>query len=261
MAFPSNVACHELVWTAPLSWLLPGSAFASERSLSPGWRRPSVIDSGARMDVTEGTPDTRTGGVAGAGTAEDEAEAAPEVDDLALVERFKNGDETAFNGIVNRYSSKILSLAAYFLKDSEEAFDVAQEVFVKIHRSLHRFRGDSKLSTWIHTIAANTCKNRLSFWKRLTLRRKEYEKAAQVFYEPWTPHDEAEQSERVRIIRENILALPEKYRLVVILKDLQGLSYEEIAKVLEIQEGTVKSRLHRAREQLAARLAPIFRNG
>jgi RNA polymerase sigma-70 factor (ECF subfamily) len=183
-----------------------------------------------------------------------------ETDDLALVDRFKNGDEMAFNLIVDRYSGKILSMASYFLKNSDDAYDVAQEVFVKIHRSLHKFRGDSKLSTWIHTIAANTCKNKLSFWKRLATRKREYEKAQKVFYQPWTPHDEVEQSERVRIIRENILALPEKYRMVILLKDLRGFSYEEIARMLQIQEGTVKSRLHRAREKLAGRLAPIFRN-
>lgn len=183
-----------------------------------------------------------------------------DADDLTLVDRFRNGDEMAFNLLVDRYAGKILSMATYFLKSSEDAHDVAQEVFVKIHRSLHKFRGDSKLSTWIHTIAVNTCKNKLSFWKRLTTRKREFEKAQRVFYEPWTPHDEAEQSERVRIIRENILALPEKYRLVLILKDLRGVPYEEIARILDVQEGTVKSRLHRAREKLAARLAPIFRN-
>ena len=207
-------------------------------------------------------------------TLEAEENPAPELDsngvdvdvddvvtDATLVERFKAGDETAFNVIVQRYSTKVLKLSVYFLKDHNEAHDVSQEVFVKIHRSLAKFRGDSKLSTWIHTIAANCCKNKLSFWKRVTTRRKRYEEAKKVFYEPWTPHDEAEQSERVRIIRENILSLPEKYRMVVILKDLKGLSYEEIAAALDIQEGTVKSRLHRAREKLARKLAPIFRNG
>ena len=226
----------------------------------PRGRARGVIDSPTRMETQP--------------TLEAEENPAPELDsngvdvdvddvvtDATLVERFKAGDETAFNVIVQRYSTKVLKLSVYFLKDHNEAHDVSQEVFVKIHRSLAKFRGDSKLSTWIHTIAANCCKNKLSFWKRVTTRRKRYEEAKKVFYEPWTPHDEAEQSERVRIIRENILSLPEKYRMVVILKDLKGLSYEEIAAALDIQEGTVKSRLHRAREKLARKLAPIFRNG
>ncbi len=188
-------------------------------------------------------------------------EADPELQDTELVRRFKNGEEAAFNQLVERYSQKILTLSAYFLKDSDSAHDVAQEVFVKIHRSLGKFRGDSKLSTWIHTIAVNTCKNKLSFWKRLTTRRKQYEEAQKVFYEPWTPHHEVEQSERVRIIRETIHSLPDKYRMVLILKDLKGHSYEEISVMLEVNEGTVKSRLHRGREALARKLAPIFRNG
>lgn len=184
-----------------------------------------------------------------------------EPDDLELVRRFNEGDEAAFNMIVHRYSSKILTLCTYFLKKEEEAYDVAQEVFMKVHRSLERFRGDSKLSTWMHTIAVNTCKNRLSFWKRLLARRKEYEASQDVLRVPWGPEDEVERSERARLVREQILALPEKYRLVVILKDLKGLPYEEIAQILDIREGTVKSRLHRAREQLAARLSPMLRSG
>lgn len=244
-----------------LALVLGGARWTHQGPLQePRGRARAVIDSPSRMETQptveaeeNPAPELETQGV--------EADVDDVVTDATLVERFKAGDETAFNLIVHRYSAKILKLSVYFLKDHNEAHDVAQEVFVKIHRSLARFRGDSKLSTWIHTIAANCCKNKLSFWKRLTTRRKEYEEAEKVFYEPWTPHDEAEQTERVRIIRQNILSLPEKYRLVVILKDLKGLSYEEIAAALDIQEGTVKSRLHRAREKLAQKLAPIFRNG
>lgn len=250
---------------AALRWLRPvGSRIrpGTRLSLLPRTRtgpRP-VIVSAQRMELSEPVPAAADEELPVSGEV-DTLDSEPQIEDQVLVERFKRGDEAAFSMIVQRYSGKILSMASYFLKDSEEAYDVAQEVFVKMHRSLHKFRGDSKLSTWIHTIAANTCKNKLSFWKRITTRRREYEKAAKVFYQPWTPHDEAEQSERVRIIRENIFALPEKYRMVIILKDLRGHSYQEIADILEIQEGTVKSRLHRAREALAAKLAPIFRNG
>ncbi len=191
----------------------------------------------------------------------DKGATSDEPSDLDLVDRFKTGDEAAFNMIVHRYSAKILTLATYFLKDAEEAYDVAQEVFMKIHRSLQGFRGDSKLSTWIHTIGVNACKNKLAFWKRLTVRRKEYEQSDEVLRFVQGPDDEVEAGERARLVREQILALPEKFRVVIILKDLKGLQYEEIARILDVQEGTVKSRLHRAREALAAKLAPILRNG
>lgn len=220
----------------------PGPVIQSRRSMDP---IETVSDSSPSAD---GEP---LGSEASASDAEI---------DLALVERFKAGDKAAFEELVSRYSQKVLTLATYFLKDSEEAYDVAQEVFLKMHRSLHKFRGDSKLSTWIHTIGVNTCKNKLSFWKRLTMRRRQYEEARKVLEAPWTPQDEAEASERVRLIREHILALPENFRLVLILKDLKGYSYEEIAEVLNLRQGTVKSRLHRAREALAARLGPILRN-
>lgn len=224
---------------------------------------PGPAGGPAAWEVLGSTPSVELSGT-GPGQKDEPARtpatAADEPDDPSLVQRFKGGDESAFNMLVTRYSGKILTLATYFLKDADEAYDVAQEVFLKVHRALRDFRGDAKFSTWIHTIGVNTCKNRLSWWKRLTIRKKEYEHAQMTRPAAWTPEQEVEAGERVRIIREQIQELPEKFRLVIILKDIKGLSYEEIGATLGLNEGTVKSRLHRAREALAARLLPILRS-
>lgn len=174
--------------------------------------------------------------------------------DTELVARFQEGDESAFNEIVHRYSNKVMSLCTYTLKDSEEALDVSQDVFVKIHRALPRFRGDSKLSTWIHTITLNACKNRISSLRRLMARRKTWNEDPLTHTTPPGPDSSAESQEVQRIIHEEMGRLPEKFRVMIVLKDVQNISYEDIGQILGLNPGTVKSRLHRAREALSARL-------
>ena len=181
-----------------------------------------------------------------------------EISDLELVEEFKAGKEWAFNELVRRYSTKVLTLCTYYLKDKEQAYDVSQEVFIKIYRALERFRGASKLSTWIHTIAINTCKNKLSFWKRLTTWKKKYDEDPLVQRPANGPEDEVFRNERQQIVRREIAALPEIHRAIILLKDIQGCSYEEIGRILDITPGTVKSRLHRARDALAKRLEAVL---
>ena len=181
-----------------------------------------------------------------------------EISDLELVDEFKAGKEWAFNELVRRYSTKVLTLCTYYLKDKEQAYDVSQEVFIKIYRALERFRGASKLSTWIHTIAINTCKNKLSFWKRLTTWKKKYDEDPLVQKPANGPEDEVFRNERQQIVRREIAALPEIHRAIILLKDIQGCSYEEIGRILDITPGTVKSRLHRARDALAKRLEAVL---
>lgn len=181
-----------------------------------------------------------------------------EISDLELVDEFKAGKEWAFNELVRRYSTKVLTLCTYYLKDKEQAYDVSQEVFIKIYRALERFRGASKLSTWIHTIAINTCKNKLSFWKRLTTWKKKYDEDPLVQRPANGPEDEVFRNERQQIVRREIAALPEIHRAIILLKDIQGCSYEEIGRILDITPGTVKSRLHRARDALAKRLEAVL---
>ena len=174
--------------------------------------------------------------------------------DHELVERFKRGEQPAFDEIVRRYSSKVITICSYFLKDAHEAYDVSQEVFIKIHRGLINFREEAKLSTWIHTIAINTCKNQMGFFKRWFSKRTDIDEEALIRSPAPGPEDDALVRERDRILRDEIQRLPVKFKEIVILKDIEERSYEEIGAMLEINQGTVKSRLHRAREALADRL-------
>ena len=174
--------------------------------------------------------------------------------DHELVRRFKNGDQRAFDEVVMRYSSKVLTICAYYLKDSNEAYDVSQEVFLKIHRGLPQFREEAKLSTWIHTIAINTCKNQMGFFKRWFARRTGIDEEMMIRDPGPGPDEGVEARERDRILKDEIAKLPGKFKEIVILKDIEERSYEEIGAMLEINQGTVKSRLHRAREALAERL-------
>jgi RNA polymerase sigma-70 factor (ECF subfamily) len=174
--------------------------------------------------------------------------------DHELVGRFKRGEPAAFDEIVLRYSTKVLTICSYYLKDSHEAHDVSQEVFIKVHRGLPAFREEAKLSTWIHTIAINTCKNQVSFFRRLFARRADIDEETLIRSPNPGPDEDVETRERDRILRDEIQRLPAKFKEIVILKDIQNRSYEEIGEMLSINQGTVKSRLHRAREALAERL-------
>lgn len=174
--------------------------------------------------------------------------------DHDLVERFKKGEQPAFDEIVRRYTSKVLTICSYFLKDAHEACDVSQEVFIKIHRGLSAFREEAKLSTWIHTIAINTCKNQMGFFRRWFSRRADIDEEQMVKSPAPGPEEDAVSRERERILRTEIQKLPAKFKEIVILKDIEERSYEEIGAMLSINQGTVKSRLHRAREALAERL-------
>jgi RNA polymerase sigma-70 factor (ECF subfamily) len=177
-----------------------------------------------------------------------------ELTDLELIDEFLAGREGAFNELVSRYSGKVLTMCMYFLKDRDQAYDMSQEVFLKVYRSLGKFRRESRFSTWIHTIAVNTCKNKLTFWKRISLWRTKYEADPLITGVADEPEKEVFRNERQRLVREEIYNLPEKHREIILLKDIQSCSYDEIAQILGITQGTVKSRLHRAREALAVKL-------
>ncbi|MBI3890150.1 MAG: RNA polymerase sigma factor [Candidatus Wallbacteria bacterium] len=142
----------------------------------------------------------------------------------------------------------------YYLKDSDEAYDLSQEVFLKLYRGLKNFRGEAKLSTWIHTVAINACKNRISSLRRLFFRRKSYDNDPDRYRQAPGPDEMVLRTERRAALLEEIRKLPEKFREIIILKDIQETSYEAIGQILEINDGTVKSRLHRARAALQERL-------
>jgi RNA polymerase sigma-70 factor (ECF subfamily) len=172
----------------------------------------------------------------------------PLINESDLIERFKKGDRSAFEAIVLRHQDRIYNLCRYMLRDPRDAQDAAQDVFLKAYRGLKDFRPESSLYTWIYRIAVTTC---LDYRRKL---RREVLRG-----EPLTedlPSDEAfterldDAKEISESIRKALQKLPEKLRAAIVLREIEELSYEEIAQVVHTSVGTVKSRISRAREQL-----------
>ena len=182
-----------------------------------------------------------------------------------LIGRLKERDEQAFNDIVRLYGDKVFSLVYRMIGSRPEAEDIAQEVFVTVFKTVDGFRGESKFSTWLLRIAANHCKNRIKYLSR---RRTDSgglddvaeEKMSDVGRAPVQSHIDApdvllEAAELDRIMQAAIGELDEEHRLLIILRDVEELSYEEIGEVTALPEGTIKSRLHRARMTIKEYLA------
>jgi RNA polymerase sigma-70 factor (ECF subfamily) len=185
----------------------------------------------------------------GSGRGEDVREGEA-LNDKALVERFLAGDRAAFDALVLRHQEKVMNLCFRMVGDCDDAKDCAQDTFVKVYRSLGGFRFESAFSTWLYRIAVNTCKNRLA-----SSRERGRRTAAQPeFADPpsplLTPEEEMEKREREKEVQKAIGALREDFRTLVVLRDVEGLSYEEVARVTGLALGTVKSKLARARERL-----------
>lgn len=201
--------------------------------------------------------------VLGVHFAANEPVPAPTGEDRALVRRILAGEPRAFEALVRAQQDRVYDFCLRMLGDSEEASDVAQDVFVSVHQHLRGFREDARLSTWILRIAKNHCLNRLKYLQRRGRGRShalgEVSEAAlwqalEGLGGPLPP-DQAlvEQGDRERLSGA-IARLDAEQRLLVVLRDVEGLSYEEIVQVTGLAEGTVKSRLHRARTRLAAAL-------
>ena len=170
-----------------------------------------------------------------------------------LVARLRKGDLRAFEELVIAYQHRVFGVAVRMLGNRAEAEEIAQETFLRAHRALPGFRGEARLGTWLYAIASRLCLNRLAAPERGLARGDDDALAAAPSHEP-DAATALERSELDGALREAIAALPEKRRIVVILRDLEGLSYEEIAEVLALEPGTVRSRLHRARMDLKAKL-------
>jgi RNA polymerase sigma-70 factor (ECF subfamily) len=179
--------------------------------------------------------------------------------DQEIVAQSRDGDREAFAKLVQKYQSRVLTLAARILDNRSEAEDVAQDIFVKVFQSLHEFRGASRFSTWLYRITVNHCLN--------YIRRRTRQQQTLVTAEPedWrresptsNPHRMLEQKERWALVQAKLQMLSPEYRAILLLRDFEGLSYEEIADVLQLEGGTVKSRLHRARMELKALLEPYL---
>ena len=178
-------------------------------------------------------------------------------DDAAWLARLRAGDVAAFEELVIAYQHRVYGVALRMLGNRAEAEEIAQEVFLRAHRTLAEFRGDAKLSTWLYAIASRLCLTRLAGGKR-RLRRADGIDLEQMADTREQPGTEIERSERETALSRAIAELREDRRIVVVLRDLEGLSYEEISTALGVELGTVRSRLHRARMDLKSKLERFF---
>jgi RNA polymerase sigma-70 factor (ECF subfamily) len=183
--------------------------------------------------------------------------------DQTLVERVQQGDRTAFNVLVLRYQHRVLKLVNRFASDAAEAEDITQEAFIKAYRALPSFRGESAFYTWLYRIAINTAKNTIVSNRRrpvdydLDLQDPEqYERQARL-KDVETPEGMLLTEEIRQTVSRAIDNLPEDLKTAIVLREIEGLSYEEIAEVMECPVGTVRSRIFRAREAIDRKLNPL----
>lgn len=190
-------------------------------------------------------------------------------EDTLLIKAFDSGEKAAFDKLVLKYKNRVFNICYRFLADYEEANDCAQETFVKIYRSLKGFRFESTFSTWLYRIALNTCKNKVaSLESRLRKRMVRLDSPVgdpgeesctlEVASRALSPRDEIDRKEKEAIIERAIYSLPQDQKAVIILRDIDLLSYEEIAKVTGYNLGTVKSKLARARQALREKLGGLI---
>ncbi|HMB39556.1 MAG TPA: RNA polymerase sigma factor RpoE [Wenzhouxiangellaceae bacterium] len=186
--------------------------------------------------------------------------------DQLLVERVQKGDKRAFDLLVGKYQHKIVSLISRYVSDHAEALDVAQEAFIKAYRAIGRFRGDSAFYTWMYRIAINTAKNHLVSQSRRPPSSDVDAQDAEQFQietrlkDRSSPEHELLKEEIETTIHEAIADLPDDLRVAITLREMEGMSYEEIATTMDCPIGTVRSRIFRAREAIDSRLRPLLSN-
>jgi RNA polymerase sigma-70 factor (ECF subfamily) len=185
--------------------------------------------------------------------------------DQALVERVQKGDKAAFDLLVLKYQNKIIQLVNRYVRDADEAMDVAQEAFLKAYRAIDRFRGDSAFYTWIYRIAINTAKNHLVASSRrppggdIDAQEAEQYDSAAGLREYDTPERLLLKDEIQATIAQAIESLPDDLKTAITLRELEGMSYEEIAQTMECPIGTVRSRIFRARDAIDSSLKPLLK--
>jgi len=192
--------------------------------------------------------------------AEEEKSVRPSDEDL--IERFQNGDVYAFDLIVKRYKNQLLNFVYRFLGNAEEAEDLVQETFLRVYRNRKAYQKVAKFSTWIYTIAGNLAKTELRKRKRrkffsisdLGYNEKDYD----ISDEAYNPEKDVDSRMKEEIIHREITELSPKFREVILLRDVQQLSYEEISQIVDIPLGTVKSRVNRGRLKLQEKLKYIL---
>jgi len=185
--------------------------------------------------------------------------------DQQLVERAQSGDKHAFELLVSKYQRRLGRLISRFVRDAAEAEDVTQDAFIKAYRALPAFRGDSAFYTWLYRIGINTAKNHLLALGRRaptstafdTDEAEEFEDAV-LLHEVATPENELMSKQVVDVVNASLQQLPDDLRMALTLREIEGLSYEEIAAVMNCPIGTVRSRIFRAREAVAVNLRPLL---
>ncbi len=192
------------------------------------------------------------------------AQAGERATDEELIARVQRGDKKAFDLLVLRYQHKVTNLVSRYIRDHSEALDVTQEAFIKAYRALPKFRGDSAFYTWLYRIAINTAKNYLvAQSRRPTNSGIDAEIAEQIeggdrLKEQATPENQLLKDEIAETVSRAMDELPEDLRTAITLRELEGLSYEEIARAMSCPIGTVRSRIFRAREAIDAKLKPLL---
>lgn len=184
-----------------------------------------------------------------------------------FIEKLKAGDANAFDTLANRYASDIYGLLFRITQDAEEASDLTQETFLSALKAISKFRGEADLKTWLFRIAINESRNRFRWWKRrrrdvtisldVTIGESDTPLSETFSSDALNPEEKTLRGEREKILREALNDLPEIFREAVVLCDIEGLSYEEIAQTLEVNIGTVKSRIARGRDELRRKLEGI----
>ena len=185
--------------------------------------------------------------------------------DQRLVERAQRGDKHAFELLVSKYQRKLARLLSRFIRDSAEVEDVTQEAFIKAYRALPSFRGDSAFYTWLYRIGINTAKNYLVAMGRRAPTTTDIDSEEAEDYEGGdqlrdlnTPENELMSRQVAETVNQSLAGLPEELRTAITLREIEGLSYEDIANIMNCPIGTVRSRIFRAREAIAARLRPLL---
>ncbi|HSG64663.1 MAG TPA: RNA polymerase sigma factor RpoE [Gammaproteobacteria bacterium] len=184
--------------------------------------------------------------------------------DLALVKRVQQGDRSAFDLLVVKYQHKLLKLIMRYVRDPSEALDVAQEAFLKAYRAIRSFRGDSAFYTWLYRIAINTAKNhvvaagRKPAYYDLDLQDSDNSEIFAKLKDIDTPEHLTLSEELRQTIDKAIRELPEDLRTAILLREIEGMSYEEIAQTMDCPVGTVRSRIFRAREAIDKKIRPLL---
>ena len=188
-----------------------------------------------------------------------------ELTDKELVKRVQKGDKGAFDLLVLKYEHKIVNLVMRYVRDPEQALDISQEAFIKAYRALPRFRGDSAFYTWLYRIAVNTAKNFLAAQRRrpmdieLDMQDPDQYGLHAKLKETDTPEAVTLSQELQETLERAIEALPDDLRTAIILRELDGMSYEEIAQTMDCPVGTVRSRIFRARDAIGKKVGTLVR--